>query len=60
MVIGLEEGSNAEAIPRKVMASRLMINSKVVQALLLEAGVCLTSNNAAVPPLKTGWRERKC
>lgn len=42
VVIGLKEGSNAEAIPRKAMASRLMINSKVVQALLLEAGVCLT------------------
>ena len=37
VVIGPEEGSNAEAIPRRVMASRLMINSKVVQAILLEA-----------------------
>ena len=36
MVIGPEEGANADAIPRKVMASRLMINSKVVQAILLE------------------------
>lgn len=34
VVISPEEGSNAEVIPRKVMASRLMINSAVVQVVL--------------------------
>lgn len=36
VVIGPEEGSKAEAIPRKVMASRLMVKAKVVPAILLE------------------------
>lgn len=36
VVIGPEEGSKAEAVPRKVMASRLMVNTKVVPAILLE------------------------
>lgn len=36
VVISPEEGFNAEAIPRKVMASRLTINSKAVQAIPLE------------------------
>lgn len=61
VVISPEEGSNAEAIPRKVMASRLTINSKVVQAIPLETvlyhALSLTQNNATVPPLKTGWRK---
>lgn len=37
MVIGPEEDSNAEAILKKLMAFRLIINSKVVQVILLEA-----------------------